>query len=99
MSARRAKPKSGEALVKQELITREDLEEARQREQDTGVPWHRYLLQMGKITFGGVEDALRFQFHSKSKVAESVSLGRTLVELGKITEDQLIEKNIKRPSI
>jgi type IV pilus assembly protein PilB len=89
MSPARRKRNSGDDLVKQEIITREELEEARKREQATGVPWHRYLLQMGTITFGAVEDALRFEFHSKSDLAESESLGRTLVELGEITEIQL----------
>ena len=91
MSPTRRATNSGEDLVKQDIITREELEEARKREQATGVPWHRFLLQMGTITFGAVEDMLRFEFHSKSEVSESASLGRTLVELGEITENQLQE--------
>lgn len=53
----------GDALVKGEVITREDLDQAKAREKETGVPWTRSLLQMGKVTFAAIDQGLRTEIH------------------------------------
>lgn len=78
-----------DALVKDEIITREDLAEARAREKATGVPWYRSLLQIGKISFDTLDQTLRHEFHPKSVRDEDQTLGRTLVNIKAITEKQL----------
>jgi type IV pilus assembly protein PilB len=78
-----------DGLIKGDFITPEELEEAREREQRSGMPWYRQLLQRGKISFGAVEDILRMEFHSSSAYAAEQSLGQTLVDLKAITEAQL----------
>lgn len=80
---------AGEELVKRELITREDLDQAREHEARSGTPWYRQLIHTGKISFGAVEDVLRFEFHSKSKRAAHETLGTRLVELGALTPEAL----------
>lgn len=81
----------GDALVKQDVITREELNEARRREEASGIPWYRQLLQTGKLNFSLWDDILRHEFHPKSIREEHAALGRTLVAMGAITEYQLKE--------
>lgn len=75
----------GDDLVKDDVITREELDSARKREQTSGVPFYRSLLQLGKITF----DQLRYEYHPRAVKHEQETLGRTLVQLHAITEEQL----------
>ncbi len=82
---------SGDALVKQDLITREELEEAHAREKESGTPWYRQLLHSGKVSFGVLEDLLYREFHPKSTHETHHQLGKTLVEMRAITEEQLQE--------
>lgn len=79
----------GDDLVKRDVITRDDLHKARQFERTTGIPWYRQLLQAGKIGFSALEDSLHHEFHPRSKRAEHKNLGRTLLSMKAITEDQL----------
>ncbi len=83
----------GDALVKQEMITREELDRARERERETGTPWYRQLLQMKKVAFSVLGDLerLNIEFHPKSVREEHGALGRTLVEMKAITQTQLDE--------
>ena len=78
-----------EQLVKQQVISREDLDEARRREQKGGSPWYRQLLQMRKLKFDIVSDVLNYEFHPKSLRESHVSLGETLLGMDAITEEQL----------
>lgn len=89
MAEEQKQAKLGDALVKDEIITREDLAEAQAREKATGVPWYRSLLQIGKISFDTLDQTLRHEFHPKSVRDEDQSLGRTLVKIKAITEQQL----------
>ncbi len=89
MASREQEPELGEDLVKQELITRDDLTRARERAAKTGVPFYKQLLQMRKVSFQSVEDVLRYQFHAKSVRAQHESIGRTLLESGDLTPDDL----------
>ncbi len=91
MAEEQKQAKLGDALVKDEIITREDLAEAQAREKATGVPWYRSLLQIGKISFDTLDQTLRHEFHPKSVRDEDESLGRTLVKIKAITEAQLDE--------
>jgi type IV pilus assembly protein PilB len=91
MAEEQKQAKLGDALVKDEIITREDLAEAQARERATGVPWYRSLLQIGKISFDTLDQTLRHEFHPKSVREEDQSLGHTLVKIKAITEKQLNE--------
>ncbi len=79
----------GEELVKQELITREELSAAQAREKSGGTPWYRQLIQQKKLPLGSLEDLLRYEFYPKSKRQEDESLGGTLVKMRAITDEQL----------
>lgn len=83
--------KLGEELVRQDVITREELDRAREREAETGTPWYRQLLQMKKMSFGLVEDLLRHEFHPKSVRRQHETLGQTLVRMKAISREQLKE--------
>jgi type IV pilus assembly protein PilB len=90
MTDRQDRESLGEHLVKQDLITREELDEARQREQKSGIPWFRWLLQSKKVDFG-VMNFLKYEYHPRSLREKHQSLGRALVELKAITKEQLQE--------
>jgi type IV pilus assembly protein PilB len=83
--------KAGDELVKQDVITREELEQARQHEERSGTPWYKQLIQSGKVSFGAVEDVLRYEFHSKAKREAHETLGHRLVDMGALTEKSLKE--------
>lgn len=89
MSASKDDIASGEQLVKQQVISQEDLIEAKRREEKGGSPWYRQLLQMKKIPFDIVSDVLNYEFHSRSLRDSHVTLGETLVGMDAITEEQL----------
>ena len=78
-----------DALIKTDAISREDLAAAQAREKRTGVPWYRTLLQMGTLSYETLDQTLRYEFHSQSKRSEDESLGRMLVNIRAITEEQL----------
>lgn len=80
-----------EGLVKGEYITQEELERVREREKTSGVPWHKQLIQMGKVTFSVIEDVLRYEWHSKDTQEKHKSLGMALLDDGVITKGQLEE--------
>ena len=79
----------GEELVKQEVITREELAKARQIEVESGTPWYRQLLQTKRMSFGALEDLLRREFHPKAAREEHSRLGSALVQMKVITQAQL----------
>ena len=81
----------GEHLVKQDVITREELEEAQAREAATGTPWYRQMLQMGKISYGAIDDVLKYEWHPRSLRKEHESLGQTLVKMKVLSQGQLDE--------
>jgi len=81
--------RAGEELVKRDVITREELAEARKREAATGTPWYRQLLQMRKTSFGVLEEIFLREFHPKSVRDEHSRLGDTLVAMKIISHDQL----------
>lgn len=89
MAKRKAKNDGGEKLVKDQVISRADLEEARKREQKSGTPWYRQLVQMKKVNFDSVNDVLRYEFHSKQSRKSHANLGELLVKVEAITMDQL----------
>jgi len=91
MTVRPTSAAPGEDLVKQELITRADLELAREQEATTGTPWYRQLIQKRKVSFDAIEDILRYEFHSKSVRTAQQSMGDTLVGMGVLSQAQLDE--------
>ncbi len=82
---------TGDELIRQDLITREELDEAKAREESSGTPWYKQLIQQQKITFQALENVLRYEFHSKSSRTAHQTLGETLLSMGKITEEQLVQ--------
>lgn len=91
MNARRNSATLGEDLVKQELITRDELNKAKEKEASTGTPWYKQLIQARKVSFNAVEDMLRYEFHSKAVHTVQQSMGDTLVGMGVLTQDKLVE--------
>lgn len=89
MSLERQSPSPGEELVKQEYITRDDLEKAHADEARTGTPWYKYLLQMQKISFNALEDILRYEWHPPARKAKDLSLGEALVAEGYLSKTNL----------
>lgn len=83
------RPEAGEELVKQQLITREDLDAAREHEAKSGTPWYKQLVQVGKVNFGSLEDVLYYEFHPKAVRVEQQTLGDTLLQEGHLTKKQL----------
>jgi type IV pilus assembly protein PilB len=81
----------GDQLVKDEVISREDLLEARNREKETGTPWYRQLVQKKKLNFNAVNEVLQKEFHSKASRQTHESLGDMLVEHGSLSEDNLAQ--------
>lgn len=91
MNARNKSAPTGENLVKQELITREELREAKEAEAASGTPWYKQLIRSGKVSFNAVEDMLRREFHSKATYTAQETMGDTLVAMGVLTQAQLDE--------
>lgn len=90
MARKKQEPQVGEQLVKQQVITQEDLDEAHKREEESGTPWYRQLLQSKKLGFDTVNDVLHYEFHlSKSLRDSHMSLGEALVKMGDLTQDRL----------
>ena len=81
----------GDNLVKQDLITRDELERAREAEADSGTPWYKVLVKQRKLSFGAVEEMLRFEFHSKATRTVDTTLGDTLVQMGVLSVERLEE--------
>ncbi len=82
---------TGDELIKQDLITREELEDAKAKEQSTGMPWYKQLIQQRKITFQTLENVLRYEFHSKAARTAHETLGDTLLAMGEIKEEHLVQ--------
>ena len=89
MSEQRQSSATAESLVKQQIITKADLAEARKREEMSGTPWYRQLVQMKKLNFNTVNDVLHYEFHSRAERKTHSSLGRTLVEGGVLKKEEL----------
>lgn len=80
---------TGEELVRQDIITREELEEVKANEASTGMPWYKQLIQRRRITFDTLDNVLRYEFHSKAARTAHETLGQTLVAMGKLSEKHL----------
>lgn len=89
MPDKKKSEQAGEELVKREVITREQLEEARKRERASGLPWYRQLLQRQIVPIQIIDDILRYEFHLPSDRAEHQTLGQALVDMGAITAADL----------
>ncbi|MFO7974611.1 MAG: ATPase, T2SS/T4P/T4SS family [Candidatus Hydrogenedentota bacterium] len=81
----------GEELVRQEVLTREELDAIMEQEEATGVPWYRQLLQKEIISVGALEDLFRYEYHSKAKRQQDESIGATLVKMGEVSKEDLKE--------
>ncbi|MDZ4861150.1 MAG: ATPase, T2SS/T4P/T4SS family [Candidatus Hydrogenedentes bacterium] len=96
MAEKQRQAHPGDALVKSDIITREELDHAKARETQSGVPWYRSLLQVGKVTLDMVDQGLRTEIHvpgmsSGSKPKEQASLGEALLNIKAITKEQLAD--------
>lgn len=79
----------GEDLVRKELISRDDLQAAKEQEKKTGTPWYKQLLQKRVISFAAIDEVLRYQFHSPALRAQHETLGRALVASGDLSAENL----------
>ena len=82
----------GDALVKGDIITREELDRAKAREKETGVPFYRSLLQLGKVTYDMIDQGLRTEIHlpgTASKSKDQSTIGKALLDIKAVTKDQL----------
>lgn len=79
----------GDELVRQEVLTREELDAIMEQEEASGVPWYRQLLQKEIISVGALEDLFRYEYHSKAKRQQDESIGATLVKMGEINKEDL----------
>ena len=85
------KGSAGDQLVKQQVISRADLDEAHRVEQESGTPWYRQLIQAKKLNIGSVSELLTYEFHSKAARQSDMGLGDTLVKMNVLTKKQLDE--------
>ncbi|MGI6459417.1 MAG: GspE/PulE family protein [Candidatus Hydrogenedentales bacterium] len=79
----------GDELVRQEVLTREELDAIMEQEKVSGVPWYRQLLQKEIISIGALEDLFKFEYHSRAKRKLDESIGATLVKMNEISKDDL----------
>jgi type IV pilus assembly protein PilB len=92
----------GDILVKQEVITKEDLEKAKQEEAQSGTPWHRLLLNKGKVTVSGLQEILQKDISTSlfqrkagdaptkaTNQAAPVGLGEALLQMKAISKKDL----------
>lgn len=91
MSRAEESERLGASLLKQEIITQEELTKAKEREEKSGIPLYRQLLQMGKISAGVVEDIIATEWHPPAKYKQENTFGDILVEMGAITTAQLAQ--------
>lgn len=84
-------PGGGEELIAQELITREELAQARETGERSGIPWYKALIQNRKIGFETLENVLRYEFHSRAAHSAHQTLGDALVRRGSLSKKRLAE--------
>ena len=90
MSTNDKQAQVGEHLIKQDLITREELAQAKENEAQTGLPWYMGFIQAGRVSYAAIEDTLRYEVHLfGTERQEHDNLGKTLVSMGALSEDQL----------
>lgn len=82
---------TGEELVRQDIITREELDEVKANEITTGTPWYKQLIQQRRISFDTLDNVLHYEFHSRAAKTAPISLGESLVSMGHLTEAELDE--------
>ncbi len=80
-----------EALVRQQIVSSEDMAEALKREEAGGAPWYRQLVHMRKLSFGNVSDILHYEFHSPAARQSHAQLGEALVHSNVLTQERLQE--------
>ncbi len=89
MAKKGSSQNGGERLVKEQVISKADLDKAREREKTSGTPWYRQLVQMKKVNFDAVNDVLNYEFHSKGTRSSHSNLGDLLVDTKTISKAQL----------
>ncbi len=81
-----------DAFVKNDVVTKEEIDLAKAQEARGGTPWYKQLIQMGKMTFDTAEDILRYEVHLPSRAkSESQSLGDSLLQAGVLSKEKLNE--------
>jgi type II secretory ATPase GspE/PulE/Tfp pilus assembly ATPase PilB-like protein len=79
----------GEMLVKDEHITREQLEAAIKREKNSGISRVRHIINTYHVPIAVIDEIFHREFYSPKRRKEDLSLGETLLELGAVTKTQL----------
>ncbi len=90
-SGSRDEARIGERLVKDEVITREELDEAIAQSDKSGISWMRHLINTQRVPIKAIDDVLHYEISlggPKRKRTED-PLGQALLKIGAITRDQL----------
>jgi len=79
----------GEMLVKDEMITREELDEAIEREKQSGISRLRHIINSQRVPIQALDEILHREIHLRKRRKADLSLGQALLVLEAITSDQL----------
>ncbi len=83
------KTRVGEMLVKDEVITREELDEAIQREKRSGISRLRHIINSQRVPIQAIDEILHREFHMPKRRKADLSLGQALLKMEAITQQQL----------
>jgi len=79
----------GEMLVKDEMITREELDEAIEREEQSGISRLRHIINSQRVPIQALDEILHREIHLRKRRKADLTLGQALLLLEAITSDQL----------
>jgi len=79
----------GEMLVKDEMITREELDAAIEREKSSGISRLRHIINSQRVPIQALDEIFHREFHSRKRRRADLSLGQTLLRMKAITAAQL----------
>jgi len=79
----------GEMLVKDEMITREELDEAIEREKQSGISRLRHIINSQRVPIQALDEILHREIHLRKRRKADLTLGQALLLLEAITADQL----------
>ena len=79
----------GEMLVKDEMITREELDEAIELEEKSGISRLRHIINAQRVPIQALDEILHREIHLRKRRKADLRLGEALLKLEAITDDQL----------
>jgi len=79
----------GEMLVKDEVITQEELDAAIEREERSGISRLRHIINSQRVPIQAIDEILHREFHTPKRRKADFNLGQTLLDMEAITRTQL----------